>query len=81
MTWSYRTVRYLDRDRGFGIHEVYYRPDGTVRAMSVDPVTFGGDTVDEVCDALEMALRDATRRPVFDEPDMWPPYDETGDAT
>jgi hypothetical protein len=80
MTWSYRVCRYLDPKRGFGLGEVFYRPDGSAYNMTADPVCFVGDTVDEVCDALELALRDATRRPVFDEPETWAPYDVTGDA-
>jgi hypothetical protein len=79
MTWSYRICRYRNGE-GYGLHEVYYRPDGTARAMTVDPVTFDGDTLDEVCNALELALRGATQKPVFEEPETWPPYGETGDA-
>ena len=69
MTWNYRIVKYLNGD-GFGLHEVYY-DDGKVSGMTKDPIVVG-DTRGEVIDALNMAMRDATYKPVFYEPEVWP---------
>lgn len=56
---------------GFGIHEVHYDKDGKATSMSERPAAFVGDTPEEVRGSLMMAKMDATRRPVFDEPEDW----------
>jgi hypothetical protein len=71
MSWNYRMVRYHDGS-GYGIHEVFYRPDGTVEGWTKEPVTFSVDTdetPDDLRDSLRRALKDATEREIFDEPE------------
>ncbi|MHC4868039.1 MAG: hypothetical protein ACYTEX_28540 [Planctomycetota bacterium] len=67
---NYRIVRYADGS-GFGLHEVHYNEGGKVTSMTVRPVGFTGDTVEEVRGTLMMARMDAVRRPVFQEPPEW----------
>ena len=74
MTWSYRIVKYRN-GACFGLHEVFYDAAGLAESMTTEAVGFVADA-DEgpagVVRSLEMALRDATSRPVFDEPETWP---------
>ena len=70
MNWNYRIVRYAD-ESGFGIHEVHYDKNGREIRMTEKPASFVGDTPEEVRDALVMAKMDASRRPVFEEPESW----------
>ena len=70
MPWNYRIVKYSDGS-GFGIHEVHYNKDGNEISMTENPAAFVGDTAEEVRSSLMMAKIDASRRPVFDEPDDW----------
>ena len=70
MTWNYRIVRHADGS-GFGLHEVYYNEAGEELRMTVEPVTFFSDTAEGVREALILAKMEATRRPVFDEPQDW----------
>lgn len=74
MSWNYRIVRYRG-GKGYGLHEVHYDKSGRAFAMSKEATTFAGDD-DEgssgVIKSLEMALRDARRFGVFDEPVKWP---------
>ena len=70
MPWNYRIVKYAD-ESGYGLHEVHYDKDGQEKSMTENPTYFTGDTPEEVRDGLMMAKMDATRRPVFDEPNDW----------
>jgi hypothetical protein len=74
MSWNYRIVRYRD-NQGFGLHEVYYDSDGLAWTMTEKPASFVCD-VDEgaqgIKQSLLMARVDAIKRPVFDEPEVWP---------
>jgi hypothetical protein len=75
-TWNYRLIYHNDvpSDRQWiGLHEVHYRglmPDGDdlITGWTIDPTSFVCD-VDEgqngVLKALEMALKDATIRPML----------------
>lgn len=65
MTWHYGIVKHGTPEAGvwFGLHEIYTGPHG----QTCDPITFIGDTREEVIEALEMALRDARKWPVEDE--------------
>lgn len=73
MTWNYRIVH--RRDGSYGLHEVYYDDVGEPVVMTENAVTFECDS-DEgpegVIGNLEMALKDAKERPVFEEPEKWP---------
>lgn len=69
MSWNYRIVKYPEG--GYGLHEVYYREDGSAKAMSDHPAGFVGDSAAEVCDALLKARVDARKRPVFEPPAEW----------
>lgn len=86
MSWHYRIVRY--REGGYGLHEVYFNPDGTAWARTQGPATFGaypeGDEPEEagpseIVRTLELALKDARERPVFDDPVVWAPRAEKPD--
>ena len=74
MTWNYRIVKYSKRKNAedwYGIHEVYYDNDGNPMGMTVEPVSFGGETSEGVIEALEMALKDAKEHSIFEEPENW----------
>jgi hypothetical protein len=75
-TWNYRIVKYNDGS-GFGLHEVMYDEAGLAWAMTESPATFvasADDGAQEVVDALALALDDANKREVFEEPEdgKWP---------
>lgn len=70
MTWNYRIVEYAD-GTGVGLHEVYYDANGREKSMIAEPATFVGESPEDVRGALLMARVDATKRPVFGEPDNW----------
>lgn len=74
MTWNYRIVRYPNNE-GFGLHEVYYDSDGQPWGMTEDAVRFvcsAEEGTAGIVDSLLTARVDASRRPVFDVPDVWP---------
>ncbi len=83
MTWNYRIVKQMikvgDRERAtYGLHEVYYNEDGTAWAMTENATSFGCDLIDsdeeareQVVGALECALKDAKKHPIFIEPEKW----------
>lgn len=69
MTWNYRLVKLrADTPLGevFAVCEVYYRPDGTVKAWS-EPVTLDGyESPTEILRDLPLMAR-ALSEPVLDE--------------
>lgn len=69
INWNYRIVKYKD-DAGYGLHEVHYHDDGSPQSMTLGPITFAGDTPEEVREQLRMARVDAIKRPVFDETNL-----------
>jgi hypothetical protein len=72
--WNHRIVKYKD-GQGFGLHEVYYDDVGNEVGMTKWPVRFAVHTdegAEGVITALELAMRDARTRPVFEEPEQWP---------
>ena len=84
MVWNYRIVRYPD-SQGFGLHEVYYDDEHRPWSMTADPASFVCDDEEgsaEVTRALRMALDDAGRLPVFDQPadGDWPGKAPGGDG-
>ena len=75
-TWNYRIVRYR-HGRELGLHEVHYDEQGRPWAMTQDPIVFvveADEGPETIVKALEMAMADARRWPVFDEPadGEWP---------
>lgn len=62
MTWNFRV---LDHGTHFALHEVHYDEQGTATSWTADPVTFTGDTLDDVITDLERALHDARNRPIL----------------
>ena len=74
MTWNYRIVRHPQS--WLALHEVYYGEDGQPNGYGENPASFGANE-DEgtagIIRALEMALRDARERPVFDPEAPTPP--------
>lgn len=67
MTWNYRIVKRLDG--GYALHEVYYNAE-TANGMTKYPTDFVCDLEEGpegIVKSLEMALKDAKTRPVFDE--------------
>lgn len=74
MSWNYRIVRYRDGS-GFGLHEVYYDKDGEPWSMTENAVSFRCDT-DEgpagIKQSLLTARVDSIKRPIFDEPEVFP---------
>lgn len=74
-SWNYRLVKYKNPDHGYGLHEVYYNAGNSAWAMT-DNGCFVGETPEDVIAALEMALKDAKERGVFEEPEKWAPMDD-----
>lgn len=67
MSWNYRILKKTTTQGDyFAIHEVYY-DKGKENGWTKEPVTFIGDTPEEVIRALEMALNDARKHPVLDD--------------
>lgn len=76
MTWNYRIVRYHKDRESLGLHEVYYDETGKPISMT-QPASFvcGFDEgIDGITVALKMALADAKRLPILDEPKKWPGF-------
>jgi hypothetical protein len=74
MSWNYRIVKYKDGS-GYGLHEVYYDDAGLAWSMTERAIDFTADSDDGpggIADAMELAIKDARERPVFDEPTKWP---------
>jgi len=84
--WNYRIVKKHHDFNGvryntYSIYEVFYNEEGKEDGMSVNPATFGTDDqgmeefrfdpVEELIESLEMALRDAKEKPVFEPPEDW----------
>lgn len=51
MSWNYRIVhRVQSGEDCFGIHEAYYNPDGSIWAISEEPIAPFGNTKKELID-------------------------------
>lgn len=78
MTWNYRAVKTTYKtDTGDGepfvevmvnIHEVYYNDDGFVDGMTENPVSFGGETLDELKSIINR-VQESLEKPVLDGDD------------
>lgn len=73
MTWNYRIVRTKDESGAdwFAVHEVHYDAEGEPLGMTEKPVTVEGETPEDIIGDLELMLKDARDRPVFDPPESW----------
>jgi len=79
MSWNYRVVKHEQVDSrkslavikfvNFGIHEAYYNKDGSVRAITVDPVCPSGETVKELQEDIKLYLK-ALGLPVLNYDDV-----------
>ena len=65
MSWNYRIVT-RDAGASYGIHEVYYHEDGTVRAWSEEPISPWGENPVELKCELEYMMR-AFEKPFLEE--------------
>jgi hypothetical protein len=56
MSWNYRIVKGKteDGDEYFGVHEVYYNRDGSIKLMTESPVEVASDTLEGVKSVLQM---------------------------
>lgn len=69
--WNYRIVK-RHNSIWWSLHEVFYDEDGNPNAMTTDPISFSSDeSPEDVIEMLEMALKDAKTKPVFNEPKEW----------
>ena len=68
MSWNYRVMT-LDEGKTYGIHEVYYREDGSLRLYSAEPMDPHGDTVEELQRDLEY-MQKALGKPVLSPKDF-----------
>ena len=71
MTWNNRIVKYRDGS-GYGLHEVFYDENNQPWAMTENPISFVvgiEEGPQGVTDSLFRAIRDATKHPVFEEPE------------
>lgn len=73
MSWNYRIVHHLDGG-WYALHEVHYDEDGLPWGMT-DPITFiceQDEGPEGVMHSLKLALSDASKHPVLEEPKVWP---------
>ena len=63
MSWHYQIIKYRETDT-YGLHEVYNVESAT--SWTLKPITFVGDSPEEIRQALELALKDCSR-PVIEE--------------
>ena len=58
MSWNYRVMHHkVGVQEYYGLHEVYYKEDGSVWLWTNDPEVMG-DTVDEIGSTLRMMIND-----------------------
>jgi hypothetical protein len=72
MSWNYRIVKRCDGS--YGLHEVFYDDASAPRAMTERPIHFETNAEEGpagIVASLEMALKDARERPVFEMPVEW----------
>ena len=63
--WQYRIIEHDDQDPPyFAVHEVYYKRGGEIEGWTEEPCKFGGDSVEDVAQALQLALTD-TQKPAL----------------
>ena len=69
MNWNYRIVRVPNKfgDCEYGLYEVYYNELGHPSMRTSDPVTFVGDSSEEVYNSLRLALDDALNKEYLED--------------
>ena len=69
MTWNHRVIRQVcDSEVLFGIHEVFYRDDGTPDLCTVDAIGVCAEGMDELTQTLEW-MQKALGQPVLEMTD------------
>lgn len=58
--WNYRIIKYMD-GRGYGLHEVHYDENGSVRGYAECLATFYVSTEDDELETDEKAQREMIR--------------------
>lgn len=49
MSWNYRIIRrQFNGHVSYQVHEVYYRPDGTIEGWTENPINPAGETPEEL---------------------------------
>jgi hypothetical protein len=71
MTWNYRLIKWsastsegIVTEEGVAIHEVYYDAQGNPTSWTSNPVSFSGDSPEEVIEILGRAL-EGCKKPVL----------------
>jgi hypothetical protein len=71
--WNYRIVRYRKQPGNLVLHEVHYDDNDQVTALTEIAASFGcgvEEGKEGIISALRLALADAERFPILDEP-LW----------
>mgnify|MGYP001597123661 FL=1 len=63
--WRYQVVKH---DGWYGLHEVHLADD-VVHSWTENPITFTGESPDEIIKSLQMAIADCKKLPAFENPD------------
>lgn len=71
MTWNYRIIKKVDADTkpegaGYYVHEVHYNSHGEIEAMTEEPSSPFGETLEEFMSDLENMLKDAKNQSVLE---------------
>ena len=77
MSWNYRVMKKKIRGEDvFEIHEVYYHPNGGIKAWTENPIIPYGETMEELREDILMQSR-ALEKPVLDYDTLVAEHDET----
>jgi len=64
--WNYRvTEQQVGDETEYAIREVHYDDDDNVKGWTEEPITFTGDSPEEVAEALRLALRATEKEPLY----------------
>jgi len=66
--WNHRAVKKIDYfgEPYYEIHEVYYNDDHTIYAMTVNPISLYGESLEDLKVTLERMMR-CIENPILDE--------------
>ena len=70
-SWNYRIVHYRNHPGNFVLHEVHYGENGEITALTENAASFGcgaEEGKEGIISALRLALADAERLPILEEP-------------
>jgi predicted RNase H-like HicB family nuclease len=79
MPWNFRVVK-KKGDLGYGIHEVFYKDNGDIEAVTQDPVEPLGETFEELKKDLQRML-DACKKEVIDYDRLFPKSSRKSDSS